>query len=404
MYNPDGTDSGREWVEVYNAGTNSVDLSQYKLRENETNHKISPQNDGETTTLPAGTYAIIADNVAKFSTDHPTVLTGLILDSAFSLKNDGELIEIVDPNDQITSSVNYSPDWGANGTQNSLQLSDLAGNVWIPADPTPNSDNKTVAEDESGTDMSGSDSGNSTENSKNDTKSTHSSQSEISNYNPKEDLEISIGRNRYVLVNTPVEFNIRHNGEDGDDFNDSDLNVLWSFGDGDSGRGIKSKNIYYNLGEYNVVATATLKNSDNTTEQAVSRAKVYVSAPSLVLELYFDQESGKDVDIMLKNESDQEINVGGFTLESATGFFKIPKDTIISAQKSLILSHNKTKIDEFIGLSLNYPNSLAAAALEVDEAYFELLQATSSTATSNNSNKKNIVDLINKLNKSVKTD
>ena len=65
----DGSDSGREWIEVYNDGAEAVNLVSYTVLENGKKHAISAVSGGAT--LAPHTYAIIADNVAKFKTDVP---------------------------------------------------------------------------------------------------------------------------------------------------------------------------------------------------------------------------------------------------------------------------------------------------------------------------------------------
>lgn len=379
MYNPEGTDSGREWVEVYNSGPNSVDLSQYKLLENGTNHKISSINEGDSTQLSAEKYAIIADNPAKFKVDFS--ISSLILDSAFSLKNDGEQIELVDSTGTSIDSISYLPEWGANGTGNSLQLND---SVWIPAEPTPGLVNKTTAADEQNDVSSDGDTDSGSDSSSSSSNSTHSAQVDLSDYKPKNDLKISIGRNRRISINTPIDFILRHNKEGVEEFNDSDLHVSWSFGDGNSGRKTKADNVFYNPGEYNIIATAF---DSNTSNQAVSRTKVYVVEPVLIINLH---NRGKTVDIMLKNDNNEEINVGGFVIKSAESSFKIPKDTIISAKKHIIFSNITTGIETFENLSLYYPNRMLAAKLDIEPAYLKLLEVVPEE------NLHKIVEFINK--------
>src|SRR3989344_1169913 len=83
MYDLPGSDSGREWIEVYNAGSADIDLSLFKFFEANTNHGLvtigSP-------TLAAGAFAIVADNPVNFSVDWPS-FSGLVFDSSFSLSN-----------------------------------------------------------------------------------------------------------------------------------------------------------------------------------------------------------------------------------------------------------------------------------------------------------------------------
>ncbi len=118
MYNPDGTDSGREWIELYNNEDFSVDISEWKLYENDVNHGLTvSQGD---LVIPGNEYAIIADSADSFLLDYPDFNKTLI-DSAFSLTNLGELICTKDSSLILVDCVNYSSSWGADGNGKSLE-------------------------------------------------------------------------------------------------------------------------------------------------------------------------------------------------------------------------------------------------------------------------------------------
>jgi len=118
MYNPDGTDTGREWIELYNNDSFDVDISEWKLYENDINHGLTiSQGD---LVIPGNEYAVIADNCDNFLLDYPD-FNGTIIDSAFSLSNLGELICIKDSSLTFVDCVDYSPTWGADGNGKSLK-------------------------------------------------------------------------------------------------------------------------------------------------------------------------------------------------------------------------------------------------------------------------------------------
>lgn len=126
-----GSDTGREWIEVYNAGTSAVDLTTWKLVESGKNHKISRTRG----ILAPGTYAVIADNPSKFMADHPDY-TGTLFDSAFSLSNDGETLTLVAGN-TVVDELKFTASDGAHGTGDSLQRIDIEARVLAPGAPTP---------------------------------------------------------------------------------------------------------------------------------------------------------------------------------------------------------------------------------------------------------------------------
>ena len=118
MYNPDGTDTSREWIELYNNEALDVDISEWKLYENDVNHGLTvSQGD---LIIPCNEYAVITDNADSFLLDYPDFNKTLI-DTTFSLGNLGELICIKDNSLTLVDCVDYLPSWGADGNSKSLE-------------------------------------------------------------------------------------------------------------------------------------------------------------------------------------------------------------------------------------------------------------------------------------------
>jgi len=129
----EGSDSGHEWIEVYNTGSVSIDLAKWKIVENGKNHKIT----AVTGSFEPGSFAIIADNAVKFQADHPEY-SGALFDSAFSLNNKGETVALADATGKESDSIIYTSALGGNGTGDSLQKIDPSPNASLsPGMPTP---------------------------------------------------------------------------------------------------------------------------------------------------------------------------------------------------------------------------------------------------------------------------
>ncbi len=130
----EGGDTGREWVEVQNTGSESVNLTEWKLYENDTNHGLKAMS---SETFAPGAYAIISDNPAKFATDWPSY-SGLVFDSAFALNNSGETLILrccgKEPTDR--DSVTYNNTGGGSGDGLSLHRN---GSSLTAAQPSPGS-------------------------------------------------------------------------------------------------------------------------------------------------------------------------------------------------------------------------------------------------------------------------
>lgn len=130
MYDLEGSDAKREWIEVFNGGNSEVVLTNFRLRENNVEHGITAERQKA---LAPQSYAIIADNAVQFVRDHPG-FSGILCDSAFSLRNEGESIALVDAAG-VVAEITYTDD-AANGTGESWQRAN-AHDALAPGKPTP---------------------------------------------------------------------------------------------------------------------------------------------------------------------------------------------------------------------------------------------------------------------------
>ncbi len=137
MYDPSGSDDKHEWVEVYNNGSDSIDLTKYFLQTDGVGSSYHAINSvGTTTIVPAGAYAVIAQDAPTFTTDQ-TGFGGLLFDSSWSDLSDsvGKNIVINDANKVMLDQYTYDPSLGASNDGNSLQKN--TDGVWVSAVPTP---------------------------------------------------------------------------------------------------------------------------------------------------------------------------------------------------------------------------------------------------------------------------
>lgn len=125
QYNVPGDDSDHEWFEVYNNGTLAIDLTKWVFEETSPNHAI--KNTTSETNIPAGSYAVIAENTTQFLEDYPGY-SGLLFDSSWGVLSQGELLILrMGKNGEISDSVFYNSTWGGDGTGFSLEKIDLNG-------------------------------------------------------------------------------------------------------------------------------------------------------------------------------------------------------------------------------------------------------------------------------------
>ncbi len=141
MYDPSGADTKREWIEIYNSGTVSIDLSKFKFTD-KSNHVLNapPKNGGVGSVhIAPDSYAVLASDATTFVGAFPSIAN--VIDTAMSLNNTGATISILSGT-AIVNSASYTKSAGGAGNGDSLQLHNGA---WIHARPTPNGKNATAS-------------------------------------------------------------------------------------------------------------------------------------------------------------------------------------------------------------------------------------------------------------------
>lgn len=144
MYNSPGSDTDREWVELYNTENNPVTViggstsGAWRINDG-TNHLLSATPAQGNMAIPSGGFVIIAKNASVFLSDYPS-FSGTVIQSSISLNNTGATVGLrIDSNGVFFDEFSYQNTLGAAGDGNSLQRKS-DGN-WIAAFPTPGSQN-----------------------------------------------------------------------------------------------------------------------------------------------------------------------------------------------------------------------------------------------------------------------
>jgi len=113
-----------DWVELYNPGTDDLDISGWEFKdENDEHIFVIPDN----TILSADEYIVLCKDSALFSNLFPDV-TNYIGDLGFGLSGGGEPIRLFDAEDALIDSVDYDDEGGwpvlPDGNGNTLELID----------------------------------------------------------------------------------------------------------------------------------------------------------------------------------------------------------------------------------------------------------------------------------------
>lgn len=324
MYDPEGSDSGREWIEIFNSSNEPVTIiggtvnGSWRLFEESAKGVLSKRtfsfNGGPSITIPPLRYAIIANEVDKFVDDFPEFF-GILMTSKMSLTNsEGRRLVIVNGTESNMSNVvTYAPVPEASGTGASLQRQ-LDG-TWIPALPTPgeeNSDNRYELSDGGDGEEVGSTSG-------------KDEFLELESKWPFTDeiVYVNAGQNIRAFVGQEIEFSGEARLRGGDVPRRANFN--WAFGDGKGDRGRDTTHSYRRQGEYNVVLTV-----EYSGRSFRDRIRVQVVDQDIISM----GEVGDDF-VEVVNSTDHNIDISGWGLESgeekmtfALGTYLLPKNTV----------------------------------------------------------------------------
>ncbi len=335
MYDLEGGDSGREWIEIYNAGGDSVDIPAWRFFEADTNHKLKViSGDG---ILSAGEYAVIVSDDTKFYIDNST-FSGDVFDSSFSLHNTGEELIMKDVELNNIDSVTYSSELGASGDGNSLQK---VNGSWCAGVPTLGIENITVCDTGIG-DLPD-------EEEDNTETEVNTNFSNGSVYEPAVEPKITAyagAREKVALVGARVIFNGAVYTAEGDEI--MGARYIWNFGDGSNGRSQKIEHTYYYPGEYIVVLDVA-----SGIYAAMDRVKVIVSPADIVISEIGNE---KDFFVEVANNTKYELDISGWKIRAGEEIFVFPKGTYIFPKKSVRIAPNTTQFSFSKKVSLLYQN------------------------------------------------
>ncbi|MBI5078307.1 MAG: lamin tail domain-containing protein [Candidatus Yonathbacteria bacterium] len=330
MYDPEGADTGHEWVEVVNQGSASVDIAQAKFFEEGSNHSlVSVQG---STNLLSGAYAIIADNAQTFLSDHAG-FSGIVLDSSFSLKNTGETISFKMPDGSVSDTAVYTGDQGGAGDGNSIHKIDGA---WQGAAPTPGNAN-TPSSEASQTPRGA------------QAKTPASATGGAAAFGEPATARIII-QSGSTVSGAPIFFS----GE-AVDSNKKLLDgayYLWTFGDGETGSGKIASHVFRYPGTYSVALDVS---TGYGTPSVSTRIKIAVSPAFLRASLHATTSSAVDI----ANDGARDIDLSSWIVEADYRRFTFPEHTMLLAGSVITLAPETTGFRAPLSfIKIFYPNGL----------------------------------------------
>ena len=358
MYNPAGSDSGREWVELYNQGTSDVSIiggtvkGSWRISDG-SNHTLVDPATGVgrgSLTVPAGGYLIVASDPAEFISGEYAGGSYSVVKSSISLNNTGATLSLVGGDGTIVDSVSYAGGQGASDDGASLQKQ--ADGSWLAALPTPGEANAIVPYMPPASGDAPRASGSPTSQSS----STPSGASTpTSSYvpPPSPSLFADAGSDRAVIVGADAEFDGRAYDKNRQPLDDTTTRFMWNFGDGSTAEGPAVRHHFEYPGTYEVVfsiANAKFSVSDHILVTAEPAALSFTVLPGGGVAIQNNAGHGLDLSVWIVR--------AGASAPSAQ--FILPENSVVPAGGTMHISKATLTFAATADTSLEYPNGVVA--------------------------------------------
>ena len=312
MYNAEGADEGKEYVEIINTGPGVIDAKTLIFFEHNRKHAVRSVR-GEPILQP-GDIAIIVSRAEQFVEHYD--FNGTILDTTnFALNNTGSTLAI-QHQDRMTHTVDYAKENGADGNGFALHIS---GNGTVtPAQPSIGTV-RGVPVDNSVPEIMSQEQG----------AEERASQQETAESSPG--VRLVTEPEHVFLASESVFF-----AEKDTDGKKEVLYGVWNFGDGTRIYGKKVKHAYLHSGTYIIsfqeVATGSERDRTNAPPGVMIRRDITIRAP----EVWAERVS--DVFVRLHNNHSFVLDVSGWLLFTENTRFIFPKGSLIPGQGSTVVS------------------------------------------------------------------
>ena len=360
MYNPSGSDSGREWVELYNQGASDVALvggtvkGSWRIADS-SNHTLTDPAGGTgrgSLVVPSGGYLIIASDPTEFISGEYVNGSYAVVKSSLSLNNTGATVSLIDGTGSTVDSVTYANTQGGSDDGSSLQRQ--SDGSWLAAQPTPGALNSTIAF--VSTDSStGSQNTSTSSSSSSNAQSQTTAQAPESSYvaPPTPDLYADAGADRIVIVGADSEFDARAYDKTQDLLDAANVRFLWNFGDGQTAEGPAVLHHYDYPGKYALVLNAAQDKNAAIDEATVTAEPAKLSFTAL-------QDGGAEID----NLAGRDLDLSNWFVSAGAGLlpsrFMLPPHSTILAGSSMRIARTTLGFSATGQAELEYPNGTAA--------------------------------------------
>lgn len=339
-----GTDeSGScEWIELYNDGSEAIDLSTWSLRiDNPGSSKTILFNESGSVRyqgIASRGFYLLARKSASCSPPVADSLVDWLGSFGNGISNDGAKLTLLEGVQEVDS-VDALSGWKASGVGGTntvpKKTPQYTGSAWFEASPTPRSTNSAPAEPELPEQE---------EEEADPEVTVGGSVPMLPVEHPVSKLFISAIPSRIVFAGAETSYSAVVYDSAGKLRRDA--SVTWSFGDGGSEEGAAARYTYAEPGEYTAAARA----------RSVQGASAVALVPVVVVATEVSISAVDERGITLLNPSERLADLSGWKLRAGRRTFTLPEDTVIGAGKSALFPWAVTKLASTSEARLLYPD------------------------------------------------
>jgi hypothetical protein len=329
-----------EWIELYNDGSNTVDLAGWKIYADGGNQVLFTL----TSSISANGYLLIERTTASMPDPVPGITDESGVFGGGGLSNVGEYLLLKDANSNTVQSIDYTSGWPA-GNSTTKETMQWDGSAWITAVGTPKQ--SLVAEEEEEEEI--------TEEAEEKSSSPTKKQKAV-------DPHVLIDMPEAVFRGVPSEYRASVALVDATQgpLQWVDGLYVWNMGDGTI---IKTQGnaphayAYRYPGTY-TVAVAYYKKESDTIPLLKYAETVKIQIPDIQLELL---EEGKALQI--KNGMDKPVDLSGWKVRNGTVVSLIPDMTILAPRATIAISAETLHINIYEKSELIAPDGMVVGKL-----------------------------------------
>lgn len=336
VYDPEGADTGNEWVELFNAGSSAVNITGWKINDGSNHVFNEPGENGSkgSMSISSGGYLILAGDALLFAQTYPSVAN--VIDTVLSMSNAGDTVTLINAEAATVDILAYGEDAAPSAA---LHRVSVGGTTLSVGAPTPGTGSLSASA-QTGVETSTT------------TQTQTQSQSQTSgggSYPVEPQIIADAGKDKVVVVGADIALAGKAFKKTGEPMGPSGVRFLWNFGDGKTAEGAQVMHRWAHPGRYAVTLDVS--------------ANVYSASHRIIVtakEAQFALATLPDGSAVIENRSPDELDLSFWFVRDGVSHFALPEDTVILVGEKIIIPPDSLGFAAHDGWSLLYPNGAVA--------------------------------------------